>query len=52
MNDTIFAQKTHDIHKVVEKIKRLTWQWLLEKKNRSPCMYYEWCIQPLYCLAS
>jgi hypothetical protein len=24
MNDTIFAQKTHDIHKVVEKIKRLT----------------------------
>jgi hypothetical protein len=33
-NDVIFAQKPHDIHDVVEKIKRLSWQWLLTKKKR------------------
>jgi hypothetical protein len=51
-NVAIFSRKTHGIHEVVEKIKRLSWQWLLAKKNRSPCLYYDWCVQPIYCLAS
>jgi hypothetical protein len=50
-NDAFFAQKPHDVWEVVEKVKRVSWQWLLAKKNRSLCLYYEWCVQPLYCLA-
>ncbi|GAU10299.1 hypothetical protein TSUD_422630, partial [Trifolium subterraneum] len=51
-NDTIFAQKPRNVHEVVDKIKHMSWQWLLAKKSKSPCLFYEWCIDPLYCIIS
>jgi hypothetical protein len=51
-NGAIFAQKSHDVHEAVEKIKRVYWQWILAKKKRSPCLYYEWSVNSLYCLVS
>jgi hypothetical protein len=48
-NGFIFAPKSHDVQEAVEKIKRrMSWDWLLAKKSRSPCLYYEWCTNPLY----
>jgi hypothetical protein len=51
-NDVIFSQKPHVFQEVVEKIKRMSWDWLLAKKLHYPCLYYEWCINPLYCIVS
>jgi hypothetical protein len=40
-NDAIFAYKQASILKVVNYIKRLSWQWLLAKKVGAPLMVYE-----------
>jgi hypothetical protein len=37
-NDVIFAQKSHAVIEPVEKIKYMSWEWLLAKKSCSPCL--------------
>jgi hypothetical protein len=51
-NDVIFSQKSLVFQEVAEKIKRMSWDWLLAKKSHYPCLYYEWCTNPLYCIVS
>jgi hypothetical protein len=36
---------SYDVQETVDKIKRMSREWLLAKKSCSPCfLYYEWCL--------
>jgi hypothetical protein len=50
-NEKIFQQKGNNVGEVLERIKRISWDWLLAKKANTPCMYYEWVVNPNYCIA-
>jgi hypothetical protein len=50
-NEKIFLQKGNNVDEVMERIKRTSCDWLLAKKANAPCMYYEWDVNPNYCIA-
>jgi hypothetical protein len=33
----------------LDKIKCVSWKWLLARKPNSHCLCYEWCVNPLDC---
>jgi exonuclease III len=49
-NDKIFANKPIVLEEVLDRIKCVSWKWLLARKSNSPCLYYEWCVNPLDCI--
>jgi hypothetical protein len=39
-----------DVPKVVEDIKMWAWKWSLARLKIQPCLFYEWCWDPKWCL--
>jgi hypothetical protein len=50
-NDRIFSGKVLNQDEIFDRIKVSSWKWLLAKKVSSPCLFYEWCIDPFDCIA-
>lgn len=50
-NDKIFNNKEVDVLELVEEVKVLSWRWCLSRTNTPSCFFYEWCWDPLVCLA-
>lgn len=50
-NDKIFKGISRVVDDIVEEIKVLSWRWMLNRTNNPPCLFYEWCWNPRYCLA-
>lgn len=48
---TIFKGISRVVDDIVEEIKVLSWRWMLNRTNNPPCLFYEWCWNPRYCLA-
>jgi hypothetical protein len=42
--------KVREPKEIFEKIKLVSWKWLLSKKVNSPCLFYEWCVDPFDCI--
>ncbi|GAU31969.1 hypothetical protein TSUD_359140 [Trifolium subterraneum] len=40
-NDNIFSEKVVGSEEVFEKAQIISWKWLIAKKNKAPCLYYE-----------
>jgi hypothetical protein len=38
------------IEDIVERIKYVSWKWILAKKQNSLYLLYEWRVDPLYCI--
>ncbi|CAJ2675195.1 unnamed protein product [Trifolium pratense] len=51
-NDVIFSNSSKEVNEVVDDIKQLSWRWSLSRSKINPCMFYEWCMEPLYCFRS
>jgi hypothetical protein len=49
-NDKIFSNKPILFHDVLDRIKCISWNWLLARKPNSFCLFYEWCVNPLDCI--
>ncbi|KAK2417808.1 hypothetical protein QL285_040065 [Trifolium repens] len=49
-NDKIFSNKPVALEDVLERIKCVSWKWLLARNSNSHCLYYEWCVNPRYCI--
>ena len=49
-NDIIFNNSTCEVDDLVEKIKVLSWRWMLYRTKISACLFYEWCWNPHLCL--
>jgi hypothetical protein len=43
--------KILEVEEIIDKIKLVSWKWLLAKKDSAPCLLYEWCVDPVDCLA-
>jgi hypothetical protein len=50
-NDRIFSGKIVELEEIMDRIKIVSWKWLLAKKDSAPCLFYEWCVDPFDCLA-
>jgi hypothetical protein len=50
-NDRIFNDKVSDVLELVEEVKVLSWRWYLSRSKSPVCLFYEWCWNPLACLA-
>jgi hypothetical protein len=48
-NNRIFNNGSIDADEVIESIKRLSWQWYIERMAKSPCLFYEWRWNPGDC---
>jgi hypothetical protein len=49
-NDLIFSDNKHNIYDLVEGIKRMSWEWLMKRKDGIPSFFYEWLVDPLDCI--
>jgi hypothetical protein len=49
-NDRIFSTKIVTLDEIFDRIRLVSWKWLLAKKVSTPCLFYEWCIDPLDCI--
>jgi hypothetical protein len=49
-NDRIFSSKFVTLDEIFDRIRLVSWKWLLAKKISSPCLFYEWCIDPFDCI--
>jgi hypothetical protein len=49
-NDKIFNDKEVNVEELFDKIQISLWKWLIAKKIRAPCLFYEWCVNPLDCI--
>jgi hypothetical protein len=49
-NERIFEAKAREPEEIFEKIQIVSWKWLLSKKVKSPCLFYEWCVLPFDCI--
>lgn len=49
-NDKIFNNTTFEVDEIVEKIKVMSWRWLLTRTKTPVCLFYEWCWNPQFCL--
>jgi hypothetical protein len=49
-NGIIFNNENTNWEDLVEKVKVLTWRWLLSRGSTLACMFYEWCWCPKDCL--
>jgi hypothetical protein len=45
-----FSNMMAGIEDIVEKVKYVSWKWILAKKQNSPCLIYERRIDHLYCI--
>ncbi|GAU32090.1 hypothetical protein TSUD_152950 [Trifolium subterraneum] len=50
-NERIFSGKNVEPSEIFDRIQYISWNWLLAKKLNSPCLFYEWCVNPLDCIA-
>ena len=50
-NYKIFNAKEVEVLALVEEVKVLSWRWCLSRTNIPSCLFYEWCWDPLGCLA-
>jgi hypothetical protein len=50
-NERIFSGKIVEPSEIFDEIQYISWNWLLAKMINSPCLFYEWCVNPLDCLA-
>jgi hypothetical protein len=49
-NDKIFNDKEVNVEELFDKIQISSWKWLIAKKISAPCLFYEWCVNPLDCI--
>jgi hypothetical protein len=49
-NRIIFYNGVVDGVGLVDDIKLVTWKWWLGRTKSSPCLYYEWIVEPGLCL--
>ncbi|CAJ2675952.1 unnamed protein product [Trifolium pratense] len=50
-NERIFSGKFVEPPEIFDRIQYTSWNWLLAKKISSPCLFYEWCVNPMNCIA-
>jgi len=50
-NEKIFKDTSFEVDEIVEKIKVLSWRWVLSRTITPACLFYEWCWNPQLCLA-
>jgi hypothetical protein len=50
-NDLIFKEVGFEVDAIVEEIKVLSWRWTLCRLQLPPCLFFEWCWDPKWCLA-
>jgi len=50
-NDKIFNAKEVEVLALVEEVKVLSWRWCLTRIKIPTCLFYEWCWDPMWCLA-
>jgi hypothetical protein len=48
-NACIFNNSVVSVEDMVEQVQLLSWRWVLNRKAKSPCMFYEWKQSPLDC---
>jgi hypothetical protein len=41
-NELVFVRKVIEPDEIFEKIKLVSWKWLLSKKISAPCLFYEY----------
>jgi hypothetical protein len=51
INERIFSGKIVEPSEIFYAIQYMSWKWLLAKKINAPCLFYEWCVNRLDCLA-
>jgi len=49
-NNMIFNDKVFEVEELVDQIKVLSWHWSLARLRIEPCLFYEWCWNPQFCL--
>jgi len=49
-NDNIFNRRIYEADEAVEKIKVLSWRWILSQTKLPVCLFYEWSWDPISCL--
>jgi hypothetical protein len=50
-NSIIFSNGVRDIVRLVDDIKIISWKWWIGRTKTSPCLYYEWCVEPVLCMS-
>jgi hypothetical protein len=50
-NERIFSGKIVTPSEIFDRIQYTSWKWLIAKKINPSCLFYEWCVNPLDCLA-
>ncbi|GAU33382.1 hypothetical protein TSUD_365080 [Trifolium subterraneum] len=51
MNDNIFSEKVVGAEELFDKVQITSWKWLVAKKTKAPCLFYEWRVNPIDCIA-
>jgi hypothetical protein len=49
-NERIFRGIVVRSEEIFDRVQVVSWKWLLAKKATSPCLFYEWCIEPFDCI--
>jgi hypothetical protein len=48
-NNKVFNNGIVDVDEAVESIKRVSWQWFIDRLAAAPCLFYEWRWNPGVC---
>jgi hypothetical protein len=47
-NDVLFSEGTFFVECLVDRVKLLSWKWILVKNSGTQCSFYEWGIHPTF----
>ncbi|GAU48796.1 hypothetical protein TSUD_141140 [Trifolium subterraneum] len=50
-NDNIFSEKVVGAEELFDKVQITSWKWLVAKKTKAPCLFYEWRVNLIDCIA-
>ncbi|GAU37496.1 hypothetical protein TSUD_275480 [Trifolium subterraneum] len=50
-NERIFSGTIVEPSEIFDRVQYVSWKWLLAIKVNSPCLFYEWCVNPSECIA-
>ncbi|CAJ2669139.1 unnamed protein product [Trifolium pratense] len=51
-NNMVFNNLEVKPCEIIEEVKVTSWKWSLERLKISPCLFYEWCLEPGICMNS